>query len=81
MAGQLLTWKISTRYRAEGAPMPNATPRCPHCGYALVHGQCPIPCKGKPLADDPRHQVIVCDSDGYVVAVQPITLYWTPKAA
>jgi hypothetical protein len=69
MAGQLLTWKISIRYRAEGAPMPNAIPRCSHCGYALIHGQCPIPCKGKPLADD------------HVAVVQPVTLYWTPKAA
>jgi hypothetical protein len=50
--------------------MPNELPRCTHCGYALIHGECPIPCKGKPLADD-RH----------VAALQPVTLYWTPKAA
>jgi hypothetical protein len=43
--------------------------KCEHCGYKLVNGQCPIPCKGKPLADD------------HVAVVQPITLYWTPKAA
>jgi hypothetical protein len=69
MAGQLLSWKTAIRYRAEGALMPNAIPRCSHCGYALINGHCPIPCKGKPLADD-------C-----VAVVQPVTLYWTPKAA
>jgi hypothetical protein len=50
--------------------MPNAIPRCSHCGYALVHGQCPIPCKGKPLADE-----------AHVTSSAPVTLYWTPKAA
>jgi hypothetical protein len=46
------------------------TPRCAHCGYALISGQCPIPCKGKPLADG-----------HHVAALPPVTLYWTPKAA
>jgi hypothetical protein len=44
--------------------------RCEHCRYKLVNGHCPIPCKGKPLADASR-----------VPEATPVTLYWTPKAA
>jgi hypothetical protein len=43
--------------------------RCAHCGYKLVGGRCPIPCGGKPLADQatplPRE-------------VEPVVVYWSP---
>jgi hypothetical protein len=45
--------------------MPNA-PHCPHCGYALMLGRCPIPCGGKATAAPER------------VAPEPLLVYWTP---
>jgi hypothetical protein len=65
MAGDALTRKTAIRYRAEGTPMPNA-PHCPHCGYALMLGRCPIPCGGKAAAAPER------------VTPEPLLVYWTP---
>jgi hypothetical protein len=49
-------------------------PRCEKCGYALIRGQCPIPCKGKPLAETAAlgvgHSV---SRIGFTPAV-----YWSP---
>ena len=42
--------------------------RC-QCGYKLVNGQCPIPCNGKPLREQPAP------------TEQKPAIYWTPKEA
>lgn len=53
--------------------------RCEHCGYKLIDGQCPIPCKGKPLL---RPEDVLVDAGRLDVTTggSPVT-YWTPKAA
>jgi hypothetical protein len=52
----------------------SAIPRCQHCGYALIRGQCPIPCGGKPLAT--QAALGAC----HAVCREPkhVAVYWSP---
>lgn len=65
----------------DGENVPNNDPRCAHCRYKLVKGQCPIPCKGRPL----RELVKATEQIRCLYPTererQALVTYWSPKVA